>query len=394
MVVVDGRRSMAKAKDIINEDNILKILDEIYLKACDGIPKVNVSVEEMADDYLNRHTDINKAAKSMLNHQVAKCTTSGVVTGFGGLITLPVTVPANLSSVLYVQMRMVACAAHMGGYDLKSDQVKTFIYACMAGVSVNGIAKRFAIELGNKMANAAIKKIPGKVLTKINQKIGFRFITKFGEKGLINLGKMVPGVGAAINGGMDFVETKAIASRAYNMFIKGNFDVGEEIEDIEDIIPEVVETTGVAMEEVEAIFEPTEAPLIEESEEKEPRRIGKYYIRKTNTGIKFDLKAANGEVIATSEVYKSKTACLNGIKSVRTNAFLAELEDQTNEDFEKCKNPKYEMYLDKAGEHRFRLKAKNGQIIATSEGYKAKKSCLNGIESVRVNSASEIIEEE
>ena len=155
-----------------------------------------------------------------------------------------------------------------------------------------------------------------------------------------------------------------------------------------------METTGVAMEEVEAISEPAEAPLIEEPEDKEPRRIGKYNIRKTNTGIKFDLKAANGEVIATSEVYKSKAACLNGIKSVRTNASLAELEDQTNEDFEKCKNPKFEMYLDKAGEHRFRLKAKNGQIIATSEGYKAKKSCLNGIESVRINSASEVIEEE
>lgn len=384
---------MAKSK-IINEDNIMKILDEIYLKACDGIPKVNDSVEKMADDYLIKHVDIDKAAKSMLKHQVAKCTTSGVVTGFGGLITLPVTIPANLSSVLYVQMRMVACAAHMGGYDLRSDQVRTFIYACMAGVSVNQLTKRFAVQFGNKMAKVAIEKIPGKVLTKINQKLGFRFITKFGEKGLINLGKMVPGVGAAINGGMDYVETKAIANRAYNMFIKGNFDVGEEIEDIEDIIPEVVETTGVSMEEVEAISEPTEAPLIEEPEEKEPRRIGKYNIRKTNTGIKFDLKAANGEVIATSEVYKSKAACLNGIKSVRTNASLAELEDQTNEDFEKCKNPKFEMYLDKAGEHRFRLKAKNGQIIATSEGYKAKKSCLNGIESVRINSASEVIEEE
>ena len=387
---------MARAKDIINEDNILKILDEIYLKACDGIPKVNASVEEMADDYLAKHNDINKAAKSMLNHQVAKCTTSGVITGFGGLITLPVTIPANLSSVLYVQMRMVACAAHMGGYDLKSDQVRTFIYACMAGVSVNQLTKRFAVQFGNKMAKVAIEKIPGKVLTKINQRLGFRFITKFGEKGLINLGKMIPGVGAAINGGMDFAETKAIANRAYNMFIKGNFAVGEEIEDIEDVIPDIIEADAVAEEEPDLIPDTsTEAGLIEEPVEKaEQKRLGKYIIRKTNTGIKFDLKAANGEVIATSEVYKSKAACLNGINSVKTNASVATLEDQTKDDFEKCKNPKFEMYLDKAGEHRFRLKAKNGQIIATSEGYKARKSCLNGIESVRTNSASEVIEEE
>ena len=386
---------MAKVKEIINEDNILKILDEIYLKACDGIPKVNVPVEEMADDYISKHKDVSKAAKSMLNHQVAKCTTSGVITGFGGIVTLPVTIPANLSSVLYVQMRMVACAAHMGGYDLKSDQVRTFIYACMAGVSVNQLTKRFAVQFGNKMAKVAVEKIPGKVLTKINQRLGFRFITKFGEKGLLNLGKMIPGVGAAINGGLDYAETKAIANRAYKMFIKGNFDVGDEIEDIEDIIPETIEATAVA-EEVEMIPDTSaDTPLIEEPEERaEPKRIGKYVIRKTNTGIKFDLKASNGEVIATSEVYKSKPACMNGIKSVMTNAPVAALEDQTKEDAEKCKNPKFEMYLDKAGEHRFRLKAKNGQIIAVSEGYKVRKSCLNGIESVRINSTTEVIEEE
>ena len=384
------------AKAIINEDNILKILDEIYIKACDGIPKVNSSVEDMADDYLTKHKDINKAAKSMLNHQVAKCTTSGFITGFGGLITLPVAIPANLSSVLYVQMRMVACAAHMGGYDLKSDQVRTFIYACMAGVSVNQLTKKFAVQFGNKMAKVAIEKIPGKVLTKINQRLGFRFITKFGEKGLINLGKMIPGVGAAINGGMDFAETKAIANRAYNMFIKGNFAVGEELEDIDDVIPDIIEADAVAEEVPEMIADAAaETSLIEETAETdELERLGKYIIRKTNTGLKFDLKAINGEVIATSEVYKSKAACMNGIKSVMTNAPIAALEDQTKEDAEKCKNPKFEMYLDKAGEHRFRLKAKNGQVIATSESYKAKKSCLNGIESVRINSATEVVEEE
>ena len=383
------------AKAIINEDNILNILDEIYLKACDGIPKVNTSVEDMANDYLNKHKDINKAAKSMLNNQVAKCTTSGFITGFGGLITLPVAIPANLSSVLYVQMRMVACAAYMGGYDLKSDQVRTFIYACIAGVSVNQLTKKFAVQFGNKMAKVAVEKIPGKVLTKINQRIGFRFITKFGEKGLINLGKMIPGVGAAINGGMDFAETKAIANRAYKMFIKGNFDVGDEIEDIEDIIPEVIGTTEVAERETAMIPDTAgDTLLVEGSEEKvELKRAGKYIIRATNTGMRFDLKASNGEVVATSEVYKSKAACMNGIKSVMKKAPIAALEDQTKEDSEKCKNPKFEMYLDKDGDHRFRLKAKNGQIIAVSEGYKARKKCLNGIESVRTNSTTEIIEE-
>jgi len=122
--------------------------------------------------------------------------------------------------------------------------------------------------------------------------------------------------------------------------------------------------------------------------------MGKYVVKETKTGIKFDLKAGNGEIIANSEVYKSKKSCLNGIESVKTNAPIAAVEDQTVENYETCKNPKFEVYVDKAGEFRFRLKAKNGQIIATGEGYKAKKSCLNGIESIRKNADSPVVEEE
>ena len=120
--------------------------------------------------------------------------------------------------------------------------------------------------------------------------------------------------------------------------------------------------------------------------------MGKFVVKETATGIKFDLKASNGEVIATSEVYTSEGACLKGIESVKTNA-LAPVEDQTVEEIVELKHPKYELYTDKAGEYRFRLKARNGEIIATSEGYKAKNSCLNGVESVKKNAPEAEIEE-
>ena len=112
--------------------------------------------------------------------------------------------------------------------------------------------------------------------------------------------------------------------------------------------------------------------------------MGKFVVKQTNTGIKFDLKAGNGEVIATSEVYTSEAACMNGIQSVKNNC-VGEIEDQTVAEPVQVKHPKFEMYLDKAGEYRFRLKARNGEVIATSEGYKAKAGCLNGIESVKKN---------
>ncbi|MBR7092141.1 MAG: YegP family protein [Clostridia bacterium] len=113
--------------------------------------------------------------------------------------------------------------------------------------------------------------------------------------------------------------------------------------------------------------------------------MGKFVITEVKSGIKFNLKASNGEIIASSEVYTSEAACLKGIESVRKNAVDAKLEDQTVENFEKVTNPKFEVYADKAGEYRFRLKARNGEIIATGESYKTKPSCLKGIESIRKN---------
>lgn len=122
--------------------------------------------------------------------------------------------------------------------------------------------------------------------------------------------------------------------------------------------------------------------------------MGKFVIKTTNTGVKFDLKAGNGQVIATSEVYTTEAACRNGIESVAKNAPVANVENQTVEGYETEKCPKFEVYEDKAGEFRFRLKATNGQVIATSEGYKAMDGCMNGIESVKKNAVdAEIVEE-
>ncbi len=120
--------------------------------------------------------------------------------------------------------------------------------------------------------------------------------------------------------------------------------------------------------------------------------MGKFVIKDTsNGGFKFDLKAGNGEIIASSQIYKSEASCKAGIESVKVNA-LAPVEDQTVENFEVLKHPKYEVYTDKAGEFRFRLKAKNGEIIATSEGYKAKASALNGIASIGKNAPEAKVE--
>ena len=120
----------------------------------------------------------------------------------------------------------------------------------------------------------------------------------------------------------------------------------------------------------------------------------KFVIREIDKGFIFDLKAVNGEIILSSEVYSSLAACKNGIESVRTNAPNANVEDQTIEGFATEKNPKFEIYVYKNGDYRFRLNAKNGQVIGTGERYKSKTGCQHGIESIKKNSAEAIIVEE
>ena len=115
------------------------------------------------------------------------------------------------------------------------------------------------------------------------------------------------------------------------------------------------------------------------------RIMSKFMIREVPSGVKFDLKANNGQVIATSEVYAAKNVCIKGARSVKKNAPIAKFEDQTETDFQSVTNPKFELYRDKACAFRFRLKARNGEIIAVSEGYTSKAACENGIESVRKN---------
>ena len=122
--------------------------------------------------------------------------------------------------------------------------------------------------------------------------------------------------------------------------------------------------------------------------------MGKFVIKKTNTGFNFNLKASNGVTIAVSETYESLDACRNGVQSVINNAQAANVEDQTVVGFEEQKHPKFELYKDKAEQFRFRLKARNGEIIAVGEAYTTKANCKNGINSIMKNVVDAKIVEE
>ncbi len=203
----------------ITQSKIMSALDWAYEKAVNGVPGLD-SAQELAESYMRNGNCRKGQVNSLIRWQNTKAGTSGFLSGLGGVITMPVTLPANITSVLYVQIRMIAAIAHMGGHDVQDDQVKSLVYVCLTGNSAKDIMKGAGITIGTKLTTNAIKSISGKTITAINQKVGFRLVTKFGQKGAINLGKAVPLVGGIIGGSFDSITTNAIGNVARDTFIQ------------------------------------------------------------------------------------------------------------------------------------------------------------------------------
>lgn len=197
---------------------VMRAMDWAYDKAVNGTCGLD-SAEKMAADYLNGNGSLRDKANSLIRWQNSKAGASGFLTGVGGLLTLPVTLPANITSVLFVQIRMIAAIAKMGGYDLRDDKVKTMVYLCLTASSAADVIKQVSIAVGEKIAMNAIKKIPASVFREINKNVGFKLFTKFGEKGIVNLGKCMPLLGGIVSGLFDTISTNAIGNVARDTFL-------------------------------------------------------------------------------------------------------------------------------------------------------------------------------
>ena len=200
------------------EREMMNLLDVCYDKALQGVLPGEKSIEELAEDYLYKSSSKKKAIDDLIGYQTLLCGTNGFITGLGGLLVLPVAIPANVAGVIYVQLRMTAAIAYINGYDIYSNQVRTIAYACLTGSSTTKVLKNVGIKIGEKVVINVIKKIPVEVLVKINQQVGFRLVTKFGQKGLVNFGKMMPLVGGVVGGVFDTGMTLTIGNIAKKVF--------------------------------------------------------------------------------------------------------------------------------------------------------------------------------
>jgi len=211
----------------LDQGMILNTLDYVYGLAVNGVPGLD-SAEEMAENYLKSERPIHGSVNSLIRWQNTKATTSGFLSGLGGVVTMPVLIPANIASVIYVQVRMIAAIAVMGGHNIRDDKVKSLVYACMAGNAAKDVLKEVGIKIGTKVTQTLVEKISFEAIKKINQAVGFRLLTKFGSTGVINIGKAVPLIGGFIGGTFDGVTTNIIGNVARDTFINvGDFKINK-----------------------------------------------------------------------------------------------------------------------------------------------------------------------
>jgi len=203
---------------ITNRKSLLQLLDMLYEKAMTGLPGTDTA-SGLGESYLRQEGTLRKQVNTLIRMQNIKAGSSGFLTGLGGIITLPAAIPANLASVLYIQIRMVAAIAYMGGYDLRDDRVKTLVYLCLAGNAAKDILQETGILLGKNLTSLLISRISGSAIQAINQKVGIALLSKSGGKGIINLGKAVPLAGGLIGGAFDAAFTNIIGNTARGVFI-------------------------------------------------------------------------------------------------------------------------------------------------------------------------------
>ena len=179
---------------------------------------LSTAVESAEQHLISAGGDREEAIRRLVATHVRLAAASGFVTGLGGIATLPVSVPAALAGLYIIATRMSAGIAHLRGYDVETDEVRSAILVALLGSAGASVLREAGIRIGQQSAAAALHRLPGRVLIELNKRVGFRLVTKAGEKGVVNLAKLVPLVGGPIGAAVDGVSCKTIAGYAMRTF--------------------------------------------------------------------------------------------------------------------------------------------------------------------------------
>ncbi|MCE6997618.1 EcsC family protein [Saccharothrix sp. S26] len=201
-------------------------ITRVQQNAVDHLLKVGINgfgpfkgARQMAAEALDKGLTPEEAIKHLIRTHVAAAGVQGFATNIGGLITLPVTLPANLTASYLVQTHLIASIAAVHGHDLDSDEVQTAILVCLLGNAGTEVLKKAGIKVGAKLTMNLIERIPAQLIREINKRVGFTLLAKYGTtKATVTLAKGVPIVGGVIGGTFDAVTTRAVGAFAARFF--------------------------------------------------------------------------------------------------------------------------------------------------------------------------------
>jgi hypothetical protein len=184
-----------------------------------GAGPLSTAVESAEQHLMTAGGDREDAIRRLVATHVRLAAASGFVTGLGGIATLPVTVPAAMAGLYVIAARMTAGIAHLRGYDVDTDEVRSAVLVALLGSAGAGVLRNAGVEIGQRSTAVALERLPARVLTEVNKRVGYRLVAKAGEKGVVNLTKLVPLVGGPIGAAVDGVSCKTIAGYAMRTFV-------------------------------------------------------------------------------------------------------------------------------------------------------------------------------
>ena len=196
-----------------------KLVAQVVELGIRGAGPLSTAVESAEHHLMAAGGDREEAIRRLVATHVRLAAASGFVTGLGGIATMPVTVPAAMAGLYIIATRMTAGVAHLRGYDVDTDEVRSAILVSLLGSAGASVLRNVGVEVGQRSTIAALRRLPGRVLVELNKRVGFRLVAKAGEKGVVNLTKLVPLVGGPIGAAVDGVGCQTIASYAMRTFV-------------------------------------------------------------------------------------------------------------------------------------------------------------------------------
>jgi hypothetical protein len=194
------------------------LISQVVKRGINGAGLFKGAVEVAEEHLATSPDDPERAIRRLIATHTRLAAASGFVTGLGGVATLPVAIPAALAGLYILSGRMAAGIAHLRGYDVDSEEVRSAVLVSLLGSSGTEVLKKAGIEIGRQSTAAGFARIPGRALIEINKRVGFRLVTKAGQRGVINLGKLVPLVGGPVGAAVDGIGCRTIAAYAVRLF--------------------------------------------------------------------------------------------------------------------------------------------------------------------------------